>query len=127
MLSIQKIGVIMVCKTAEPSFNSGGGQFPAEWVGHFAAEWVDLFSAESVDQFARKLQSVLKNEFFNNYVTSYRNPNFKFYWNKAEKPIYIYPKFDFGVANEELISLYKDEINEIIRFFKTHKSFQKIY
>ena len=46
----------MVCKTAEPSFNSGGGQFPAEWVGHFAAEWVDLFSAESVDQFARKLQ-----------------------------------------------------------------------
>ena len=71
--------------------------------------------------------SELRNEFKENYTNFKVKKDFKYYWNKPEKPIYIYPSREFNISNVDQIKLYKGELENIMRFFNTYKSFQKIY
>jgi hypothetical protein len=74
-----------------------------------------------------KQLDVLRSEFITNYSNYKLKIDFKYYWNKPEKPIYIYPSREFNTVNPDTIKLFKGEIENIIRFFKLHKIFQKIY
>jgi len=74
--------------------------------------------------------SKLLSKFKNDFHYSKTNGNFKYYWNKIEQPIYVYPRnrFYFEKLNsKDSLREFRTEVDSILSYFKKHKEFTVIF